>query len=491
MPPAKCLRYSLTCSLSHQVTIENLFNEVLLNIFDYFLSVSPQNWPTLVHTCRKWRHIVLAFPRTLHLRLFCTHGTPVQKRLDCWPTLPIVVRYGGSSALGPPVPEDEDHIMVALKQSHRVISISFTITTSLQERLATIERPFSELEDLVLLSRDSVRILSSAFLSGPWGTRLRSLHLTRTSLLQLPQLLYSSRNLVDLQLHEVLYPSNFSTEALTNAFSGMTQLRSLSLHYLPPTRHFPVLLPSRKRVALPSLTRFDFRGIPNFLKDLVATIDAPRLGDIEITFVNESISDLSDLSVLIEFIVRTEMHKSHSRARILSSECEISISLVQSGTPTRLELHVLCEPLSVQLSSMARICVQFSAFLFNVEDLSITAQPQSRQVDGLYSEQCHWLETINVFIGVKWLQVSGNLSRNILQCLQPGYWWHESVLPSLHKLYVMQPGLHHAPSREAVSSFITSRRLSGHPIMVEYERVCQCNISELIGTPTGTAHNQF
>jgi hypothetical protein len=32
---------------------------------------------------------------TLRLRLFCTHGTPVLKTLDCWPTLPIVVQYGG------------------------------------------------------------------------------------------------------------------------------------------------------------------------------------------------------------------------------------------------------------------------------------------------------------------------------------------------------------------------------------------------------------
>jgi hypothetical protein len=446
----------------------------------------------LVHTCRKWRLIVFASPRLLHLQLFCTHGTPVQKSLDCWPALPIVVRYGGSPALSLPVPEDEDDIMAALKQSDRVISISLTITTSLQERLATIERPFSELEDLVLLSRDSVRclILPSGFQSGdsgPWGTRLRSLHLTRITFSALLQLLYSSRNLVDLQLHEILYPSSFSTEALSGIFSGMTQLRSLSLHFLPPTKHFSVLSPSRKRVALPSLTRFDFRGITNFLKDFVATIDAPRLGDIEVTFVNGSISALSDLSILIEFINRIKMHKSPRRADILSSEHDLTISLIQPGVPTCLRLKLSCEPLSMQLSSMARICVQFSAFLLNVEDLSIKAQRQSRQEDDLYSKQ--WLKTINVFIGVKWLQVTGNLSKNIVQCLQPlvrPLRRDKLVLPALQKLYVTRPGPYHAPSREAVLSFMTSRRLSGHPITVEYENVW--NISELSGT--GVAHNQ-
>jgi hypothetical protein len=358
-----------------------------------------------VHTCRKWRRIVFASQWALHLQLFCTHGTPVQKSLDCWPTFPIVVQYGGSIELSLPTPEDEENIMTALKQSDRVISISLTITSPLQGRLSTIERPFSKLEDLVLLSRDRVRylILPSGFQSGPWGTRLRNLHLTRITFSALPQLL-SSVNLVDLRLHELLYPPNFSTEAFSDAFSGMTQLRLLSLHFLPPTRHFSVLLPpSNKRVALPSLTHFDFRGIPHFLKDLVATIDAPRLGDIEVTFVNEPISDLSDLSLLIKFINQIKMHKSPRRADILSSEHDLTISLMQPGVPTCLRLKLSCEPLSLQLSSMARICVQFSAFLFNVEDLSINVQRQSRQEDGRYSEQ--WRKIINLFIGVKWLQV--------------------------------------------------------------------------------------
>ena len=135
----------------------------------------------------------------------------------------------GISALDPPAPEDEDNIMAALKQSDRVSSISLTVTTSLLDKLYAIERPFSELEDLVLLSRDSVQLtLPSTF---RWGPRLRRLHLTRIAFPALLQLLHSSRNLVDLQLHEVLNPWYFSPEALTNALSGMAQLQSLSLHF--------------------------------------------------------------------------------------------------------------------------------------------------------------------------------------------------------------------------------------------------------------------
>ena len=434
-------------------------------------TVSPRDWPGLVHTCRKWRHIVFTSQRALRLRLFCTHGTPVQKSLDCWPALPIVVQYGGSLELDPPAPEDEANIMAALKQSDRVISINLTVTATLQTMLSTIESPFSELEDLCLLSQDSVRCLTqpSGLRSGQWGTRLRSLRLTRITFLELTQLLYSSRNIVDLQLHEVLYLSDFSTEALMNAFSGMTQLRSLSLHFLPATYHFPTFFQSGKRVALPSLTRFDFRGISNFLNGLVSAVDAPRLGDIEVTCVNESISD-SDLSALFEFIDRIKMHESPRRADIIFSEHDITISFTRPGVRTCLLLKLLCEPLTVQISSMARICIQFSAFLSNVEDLRINAK--QRSTHDAYHES--WLESVNLFIGGKWLKVSGNLSSDIVNSLHPQHYRGQR-----------ETGLRHVSLMEAIASLMTPWRLSsGHPISVEHEQVLHP------GRATGTVYNQ-
>jgi len=385
------------------------------------------------------------------------------------------VEYGGSLALDPPTPEDEDNIMAALKQSDRVSSISLTVTNSLLEKLSAIERPIPELEDLVLLSRDSVRLtLPSAF---GWGTRLRCLHLTRIVFFALPQLLYSSRNLVDLQLREVLNPWLFSPEALTDALSGMAQLRSLSLHLLLTIDHIGVSLPSRKRVVLPALTRLDFRGITTYLEDLVAGIDTPRLGDIKLTFFKESIPDHSKLS---EFIDRIPILKSYRRADILSSERAISISLKPPGTPARLKLQFFNKPLSVRLSSLAQICIHSSTFPFNVEDLRISVTRQPRRKDILCDRQ--WLGLLSSFTGVKWFHLDGNLSTNIVRILQLPDSRHETVLPALHKLYIPQPGPRHAPLPEAVVSFMTSHRLSGHPIGVEYERLR--HISELRGTGT-------
>jgi hypothetical protein len=458
-----------------QVTIWKLSDKVLLKIFSYYmdasLDASSRFWPTLAHICRRWRHIVFG-----HFRLYFTHGTPVSKTIDRRLALPIVLQYGGTPTLDSPAPEDEDNIMAALKLCDRVCSMSLTVTGSLLEKLSAVEGPFSVLEDLVLLSPESPRLaLPSAFGSVP---RLRSLRLTRIAFFALPQLLYSSKELVDLRLHEVLNPWLLSPQALKDALSGMAQLQLLSLHFLPTPDHIGVSLPSRKRVVLPALTRLHFQGITKYLEGLVAEIDAPRLGDIEFTFVNdESITDFSELS---EFIDRIEMHKSYRRAHIISSERAISISLIRPGSPTWLKFRVFCQPLALQLSTMARIFkFFFSALLSDVEDLRISAMRQSSWEDSFDSGR--WLEPLNLFTGVKSFHVAGNLSTDIVRALQLPDRRSEtsSVLPTLHKLYIPQPVPRHAPLTEIVLSFMTSRRLSDHHIAVEYERSSQ--VSELHG----------
>ncbi|KAH9066124.1 hypothetical protein EDB83DRAFT_2598454 [Lactarius deliciosus] len=326
------------------------------------------------------------------------------------------MEYGGSLALDPPAPEDEDDIIAALKQSDRVISISLTVTSSLLEKLSAIESPFSELEDLVLLSRDSVLLtLPSTF---RWGPRLRCLSSTRIAFPALLRLLYSSTNLVDLQLHEVLYPSDLTPKVLTDALSGMTQLQSLSLHFLSVIYPYPPL-PAGERAVLPALTRFNFRGATGYLEGFVAIIDAPRLEDIGITFLDDPI--FGDLT-LNKFIDRIEMHRSHRRAHILSSQGAVSISLIQLEVPTCLQLRLISEKLSVQLSFVAQVCIHFSTFLFNVEDVCITATRRPGWRGSLRNGQ--WPELIDSFTGIKQLHVAGTLSRHI-------NWYDVCLVPPL------------------------------------------------------------
>jgi hypothetical protein len=417
-----------------------------------------------VHICRNWRRIVLAFQQTLHFQLFCTHGTPVRKSLDCWSAaLPIVVEYGRYLTADPPTPEDKDNIIIiALNQSDRVTSISLAVTMM---QLSDIKGPFLGLEDLVLLSLDTERpTLSNAF---RWGI-LRSFHLTRIALFAFPRFLYYYRNLVDLQLHDVFDPRLCSPEALTDALSGMAQLRSLSLHLLPTTDHVGVSPPSQTRVFLPALTHLNFQGISQYLENFVGGVDAPHLGTIEIIFKlsNRSIR-VTDFSYLRTFTDRIEMHKSHSQVHIWSSEHAISISCTQPGARTCINLQVFCKRLSDQLSFMSRILIQLPAFHSDVEDLHISETRKARGEDSRL-----WLEPFNSFTSVKWIHVTANLSTDIVYVLRSGK-SIKSLLPALQKLYIVQPHWQprHEPLGIMVVLFMTSRWLSGHHVAVEYVRL--------------------
>jgi hypothetical protein len=447
--------------------IEKLSDKALLNIFRYYLDASPRSWPRLAHICRKWRRILFASQRALHLRLFCTHGTPVLKTLNCWPELPIVVEYGGKSggsqALGPLAPEDEDNILAALSQSDRVSSIRLTVTMSLLEKLASTKEPFSNLQDLVLLFTGSeLGSLPRAF---EWGPRLRSLNLTRISSPAFHQLLYLSKDLVDIQLHDMVSIANFPPEALANALSRMTQLRSISLRLYPSASHADNgTLPSsasRKRAVFPALTHLEFRGTSGFFNRFIGRIDPPLLRNIEIMFNGR----LFLVAKFREFVDRIEMQKSHCRAEASFSEHAITISFTTPGVPMCPKLRISITPSDWQSFSMFELCSRLADCISSVEELHIHATRLSNGQDNIDCE--YWAKFIHLFKGTRQLHIAGNLSRDIVLSLELYRTPRETSLPSLHKLCIQES---YTSLREAVVSMMVSRRLSGLPIEVEYEQ---------------------
>jgi hypothetical protein len=445
--------------------METLSDDVLLDIFRRYMETSPQLWSTLTHICRRWREIVLLSPLGLNLRLYCTYGTPVLKSLEYFPPFPLVVNYGGSPMLGPPAPEDQENIMAALKQSDRVVSISLTVTNWLLEGLSTISEPFSKLEELALLSRGDLQLtLPSAF---RWDPRLRTLRLTSIAIPSLPQLLSHLKGLVDLRLHEIPHVGYFSPYAFANALSEMTQLETLSLHFLslPPRRSFVSLPPqSGERVVLPYLTSFTYRGTSKYLDNLVSRTDAPRLEHIDIRYFLQPTMDASQLG---RFIERIEVQTSLSQADIITSANNISLSFSKPGQEPEarpsLVLQISCEQLDWQLPSMAQICNQFSPFLSRVRDLRIdsTQSPSGRgDVD---CEQ--WAELIRAFGGAVYCRAAGPHVTDILRSLSLAA-GEPKFLPALRTLHVPELTPGHVALKEAAESFATSCRLSGHPVQV-------------------------
>ena len=417
--------------------------------------------------CQRWRQILIASPLALNIRLYCTHRTPVLKCIDCWPPLPIIVKYGGFPNLDLPALGDDDNIIAALKHSGRVRSISLTVTSSLLEKLSTISEPLSELEELVLLSQyDVQRTLPSTFL---WGPRLRTLHSTRIAFPSLPPLLLPCQDLVDLQLHEIPGSGYFSPEAFANALSGTPQLRSLTLHILSfPRRRsylgFPP--PPGERIVLAALAHLKYRGTSKYLDVFVARIEAPLLGDIEITLFSQPTMDASQLS---RFIQRTEIHTSFSHAKVETSAHAISISFTNSDVSAPLRLQISCNQLDWQLSCMAQICDQISPFLFHVGDLRInTAQLPDEQVD---VDREQWVDLLRSFkfIACKSFEfpLNGKLTADILYALGPANEGNTAMLPSLRQVRVQNPIAMGGPLWNSVQSFITSRSISGRPVQVD------------------------
>ena len=436
-------------------------NDILLIIFRHYIDASPPFWFKLAHVCQTWRQIIFASPRSLCLRLHCTYGTPVVKNLDLWPPLPLVVNYGGFPTLPPPSPEDEDNIMAALEHSDRVCSISLTVSRSLLKKLSTISKPFSELEVLVLLSQGKVQLtLPSVFW---WGYRLRTLHSSRIPFPSLPQLLFPSQDLVDLQLQEIPSEGYFSPEAFADSLCGMTQLETLSLHFLsfPPRRNYLSLPPQpENRILLPALTYFKYRGISKYLDTLVARINAPHLGYLEITFFSQPTLDTSQLG---RFINRIETWTSPLQADIVPSERAILVTITESGEEalTRLRLQISCEQLDWQLSSISQICDQFASFISSVEQLDITMAEPSRVPDDMDNEQ--WLRLIRAFDRAKGIRVPGEFVTDILHALRLADERHDVVLPALQNLHVKETT---PVALGTVDSFVSQRQLSGHPVRI-------------------------
>ena len=449
---------------------EMLSDDILLDIFRQYLDATPRLWPILTHVCRRWRQVILRSPLGLTLRLYCTHGTPVLRNLDCWPPVPLVINYGGSPMLDPPAPEDEDNIIAALKQSDRVSSIGLTLTNSLLGKLSTISEPFSELEELVLLSQNKLRMtLPSDF---RWGERIRTLHVTGIAIPALPKLLSSSTGLVDLQLHEIPMPEYFPPQTFASVLSGASHLRSLSLHFLslPHRRNYASLPLPGHYIVFPALTCFKYRGDSKYLDDFVAIIDAPRLGDIDITFSSQPTMDASQVG---QFIKRTEMQISLTEAEIQSSAHAISISFKNSSPSTRLRLQISCAQLGQQLLSMAQLCDQFSPFVFGIQHLVLnTSHFPSGQVDAT-GEQ--WLQLVRPFSGARTLSIDGEHAKALLCALRPVngvYATDAAVLPVLRTLRILETIPLEWPFWDAAQSLISSRGLSCDSIDSELGVLC-------------------
>ena len=306
-----------------RMTIGELPDDVLLEIFSSYLGHQRGNedaWHALVHVCRRWRCLVFASPRHLHLRLLLSHEGPVGNPgpLDVWPELPITIRADLCATWRPRMQALMANVITALEQHDRVYEIVLGgYPNSLLTIFHAMEKPFLSLVNLKIGSIviDGLMIPDS-FLVGS-APRLQSLEFIGILCPEIEKLLLSTPNLVFLRL-DFIHRSGrgyTSPEAMVKGLSVLTRLKSLRLLFLmttPPSQSlqasghpFPFA-----RVILPALTDIDFFGDKEYLEDFVSRIDTPLLTNITISFIDQSVSVTPPLC---DFISRTETFGAYSK----------------------------------------------------------------------------------------------------------------------------------------------------------------------------------
>ena len=458
------------------IRVDALPDDVLLEIFDFYvvkklqdypMKTDVEKWHSLVHVCRRWRSLVFGSLHRLNLQLYCTPVTPVRDTLDVWPALPLLIQGHMDS------PPGADDIVVALGQSNRVREVhlwnSETGPQLLEKVLAAMQVPFPEMTKLLLLAyHEPPPVIPDSFLGGS-APRLRVFELKSISFLGLPKLLLSATHLVHLHLYLIPHSGYISPEAMVALLSVLSSLETLYLGFESPQSH-PNLesrrLPPLKRSVIPSLTKFIFNGVSEYLEDLVTCIDAPRLDHSRIIFFNQIDFDGPRLA---HFIDRTPAFRACDKAHVQFDDRYVHIGLAyrtheRDYVPS--VIGISCIEPDWQLSSIEQVRNSSFPPLSTVQDLYIQHQYYKLVWKNDAIENTLWLELLLPFTTVKDLYLSKEFAPGIAAALQELVGDRiTEVLSSLQNIFVekLEPS---GRLQESIGKFVTARRLSGHPVAI-------------------------
>jgi F-box-like len=458
------------------VTIDILPDDVLVEIFNLCVNIYYQLWETsrntwhpLVHVCRRWRYLVFASPRRLNLRLEYRGHRPMSEAMDAWPVLPVVISRVETSLRDLKSDQQWDSTLAALESEHysriREIYISVYIKSSWERFVAATQKPFPELTDLAVWMSDVVPVLPGSFLGGS-APRLRTLDFNGIPFPSLPKLLLSANDLVKLLLWDIPDSGYISPHAMATALTLMTRLETLRLHFRSPrSRPDPESRPPPPptRLVLPALTVLFFKGVYEYLEDLLARVDTPLLDNLSITYFMDLDFDVPQLHRLID---HTEVFKTFNRAVVSIFNQYINLNLCSKtgvvDDDEQLEIEISCRESDYQLSSLAQVCTSSFPLISALEEFEIWESDDlepSHWKDNVEDPQ--WVELLDPFTTLRNLYLTDEIAQRVCGALQELS--RESateVLPTLQNLFVGQA------LQEAMEPFVAARQLSGHPVVV-------------------------
>ena len=422
-------------------------------------------WQSLVHVCQRWRSLVLESRRRLNLQLYCTPKTPARDKLDVWPALPLIICGSMLISLA-----STDNIIAALGQADRVCQIYLNdlVDWQLERVLAAMQVPFPELTDLQLgpvVYSLLAPVIPDSFLGGS-APRLRSFALQGIPFPGLPKLLSSATHLVALTLSHIPHSAYISPKAMIALLSVLSSLDSLTLEFESPQSRpdweSPNFPPPRRSI-LPALTRLDFKGVTEYLEELVIGIHTPQLYRMFITFFNQIDFDIPRLA---QFINCTPALRALNEAHVQFNEDFAHVQLSASSPTPTFMIAISCREPDWQLSSIEQVCNSSLDPFSMVEDFYIEHRYWLTVWKNDAIENTLWLQVLLPFTAVKNLYLSKEFAPGIVATLQELVGGRiTEVLPSLQNIFV--EGFERSgPFQENIGRFVAGRRFSGHPIAI-------------------------
>ena len=370
--------------------------------------------------------------------------------------------------------EDERRIMLALEHRDRVRCIYLIMPAPcLQEVIKAMDDEFPMLEYLYI----APPTMHNAHLALPATFRAPQLNLLTLHRFPSPiesPLLTTAVNLVRLWLRWIHPSTNIYPNHLLQGLSLLPRLQNLIISFSSaiPNREIErhmLHTPNTTHITLPNLHFFQFGGVSAYLEALLAHMNAPLLKALSVAFFNQLSFSVPHLGQFVTIAENIRFNRVdflfHHKTVAVFMDFSLSASI-----PT-LDIHVDCEHLDWQVSSITQILKFLSPLFSTVVDLSLgywSHTPSSDRHD--QADHSLWRELLGSFRDVQTLRVHDGLVGELSRCLTSDGEPALEILPRLKKL-VCPIG---SDDENTFARFVHDRDVAGLPIDLIEEDFLKC-----------------
>ncbi|KAI0260163.1 hypothetical protein BC834DRAFT_902137 [Gloeopeniophorella convolvens] len=410
-----------------RTTIHSLSSELLLDIFDwtrllYLLQWRAQwKWLTITGVCSRWRQVMLASPRRLHLVLPCKDGSPVAEMLSMWPSLSLSVEYGPGYSMLPPC-EDPNNVPPAFQHREKIQTLTIcTFYSSSRNTIMAIDGQYPSLEALEITCIGGSSLELPSTLVAP---KLRSLRLRHVTL-PIDSPLLAATCLQNLQLFG-LSPSStpsFTPNNLAAQLSKMYRLHKLSMGFF---RSPLELYRSQKeiqgasvtRFTLPLLRHFHFTGPVTYLEDLVDLLHSDHLEAFSSNLFDQPTFAFPNL---LRFLTESTSFEPPEVVELRHNEVSL-LSLGYSGPSaafpetTRSSMIIGLSRHFHEIISAAQICSELTPLFSATVELVLPAS--ERDMEWLQASLRDWHVFLQFLPSIKIVRMSDAVAEGMARALQ-------------------------------------------------------------------------